>query len=388
MRTFSILACILLAAGLAAAQTPSTSKGTMSLNLSLTDDNGIDAVTEIITLKNIKASEIEPFIRARLSRYGAVQVNDALNMLIVTDKQPKVRDLAGIVQKMDAAGIKDFLRLETEALKLRCIAPSRIRPYIQARLSTEGSIIANDELNQLIITDLRSRIENIKAIIPQLDMLPRQAVIEFKIFDVTEVKQSGLGINMLRNSTASVSANYRKDPGDVLRGSVTGNASFRFDAIEYLNQQRLDLLNDYIVARPFITVQNRSWGELSTSLGYYQSSDASNLTIRVLPNITESNMIGLNVNLDFLGAEGSDNHVESNLTAPADKPIVIGKITYTYQQKTKRGIPLLRDIPLLGYLFGIRTMEHRQRQLLVVATAHSFEPGQGIADTTQLKDNK
>ncbi|MDO9392296.1 MAG: hypothetical protein Q7U71_11070, partial [bacterium] len=148
------------------AQDKSASTGSMQLKIDVSDDNGTDAITQIVTLKKLKASEIEPFIRARLSRYGAVHVNDATNTIIITDKPLKVKDLASLVLKLDETGSMNFLRLETEAIKLKYIAPSKIRPYIEKRLSSEGIISYNDELNMLVITDLKSRIENIKKILP------------------------------------------------------------------------------------------------------------------------------------------------------------------------------------------------------------------------------
>ncbi|MEK9148548.1 MAG: hypothetical protein AAB267_00720, partial [Candidatus Desantisbacteria bacterium] len=51
---------------------PSSSKGRLQLNVDVADDAGIDTISELITLEHIKASEIEPFIKARLSRYGTV----------------------------------------------------------------------------------------------------------------------------------------------------------------------------------------------------------------------------------------------------------------------------------------------------------------------------
>ncbi|MBI5574627.1 MAG: hypothetical protein HY919_08810 [Elusimicrobia bacterium] len=74
-----------------------TSQGRIKFDVDILDDAGIDTVSKIVTLKNIKASEIEMFIKGRLSRYGTVQVNDALNMIIITDKQPKVNDLSKLV---------------------------------------------------------------------------------------------------------------------------------------------------------------------------------------------------------------------------------------------------------------------------------------------------
>ena len=57
----------------------------MEFKIKAFEDRTIYAKTNIVSLKNIQASEVEPFIRSRLSMYGAVQVNDADNKIIITD---------------------------------------------------------------------------------------------------------------------------------------------------------------------------------------------------------------------------------------------------------------------------------------------------------------
>ena len=79
---------------------PTSNMGQMKMNLEVKgEDYSIYAKTKIVELKNLRASEIEPFIRARLSQYGAVQINDALNMLIITDREPKLTDVATKIEE-------------------------------------------------------------------------------------------------------------------------------------------------------------------------------------------------------------------------------------------------------------------------------------------------
>ncbi len=146
-----------------------TSKGRIQLDVDITDDAGVDTVSKVVTLKNIKASEIEPFIRARLSRYGTVQVNDALNMVIITDKKPKIDDLNELVITLDQKGAKEFLRLETESISLKYVQANDVVTLIGPRLSDEGQVLVDVQHNAIVVTDKRSKIEFIKQLIPLLD---------------------------------------------------------------------------------------------------------------------------------------------------------------------------------------------------------------------------
>ena len=50
--------------------------------------------------------------------------------------------------------------------------------------------------------------------------------------------------------------------------------------------------------------------------------------------------------------------------------LVIGGFVHKTESKTKSGIPLLKDIPLIGNLFGKTTTEVREREVLIFITPH------------------
>ena len=363
-------------------QDKSTSTGSMQLKIDVSDDNGTDAITQIVTLKKLKASEIEPFIRARLSRYGAVHVNDATNTIIITDKPLKVKDLASLVLKLDETGSMNFLRLETEAIKLNNILPSTIRPYVLRRLSAEGTVDINDALNLLIITDLRSRIENIKSFIPQFDIMPKQTMIEFKLYDITKLKNSDLGINpdwLLNDGTHSYVA-YEKSNDDYYQ---TVHGKVVLSPIEYLLDQKAENKEVNLLANPSILVQNRSWGEISSTVDYYSFQDIA--YFKVYPTITEANIIGMNVKLEFEGVNSSMNFFESTVTTTAGKTAVVGKLLRTVTSTSRKGIPGLKDIPVLRYLFSREYKTTENRKILILATPYIYEPGKTSNDTIPNK---
>ncbi len=156
------------------AQLSDGSKGRLKLDVEVQDELGIDTVSQVVQLKNIQASEIEPFIQARLCRWGAVQVNDALNMVVITDKRAKLNDLTALVRQMDTPKLKDFLRLETVSIPLNYTSPETVKSLVSAQVSKEGRLIVDKAHNALVITDLKSKIESIRRIVAQLDVFSPQ----------------------------------------------------------------------------------------------------------------------------------------------------------------------------------------------------------------------
>src|SRR6202048_2555929 len=70
-------------------------------NVSSTSD---EVVTQIITMKNISASQLVPLLRPLIPQYGHLAAYPTGNMLIISDRASNVSRIVRIVQRMDEAG--------------------------------------------------------------------------------------------------------------------------------------------------------------------------------------------------------------------------------------------------------------------------------------------
>ncbi len=179
------------------------------------EDLSIYAKTKIVKLKNLRASEVEPFIRTRLSSYGAVQVNDITNEIIITDREPKLTDLVNLVKKLDEGGIKKFVHLETDVLYPRYVKPSKLLAVVEKNLSPEGSAFVDDELNAVIVTDVRSKIDRIREIMCILDRPAKQLWLEAKFVTINKqyLKEIGFNLNELLHKLI-IRGSYIKEVAD------------------------------------------------------------------------------------------------------------------------------------------------------------------------------
>jgi type II secretory pathway component GspD/PulD (secretin) len=86
--------------------------------------------------------------------------------------------------------------------------------------------------------------------------------------------------------------------------------------------------------------------------------------------------------------------------------VVIAGLTTKEETETETGIPLLKDIPILGYLFKHKANQTRKRDLIIFVTPHivqqagrgpdlaknderypDFEPGAGVyGDYSPVQD--
>ena len=397
-----------------------TSKGRIKFDVDVWDDAGIDTVSKIVSLKNIKASEIEPFIRKRLSRYGTVQVNDALNMIILTDKQPKVDDLSKLVQKLDVEGLKDFLRLDTESISLKYTNPETLISLVQTQISPEGSIFVDKDHTALVITDVRSKIDFIKELVEQLDRPIPQVLIEAKIMEVDNdyISKVGIDWNVLKEGVSDGSARYSQDERRSLshfyettyeypnepslnRISMTKEGPESVKSWNIYGGVNLDLrkIMDFvnflvnegkakILSTPQIVTLNNKRGRVQWGSTVYVPIKRNKtyidpirtgLVLCVTPRIRAGDLLTLDIttqmdNLIGWGPEGnpiiSGSNTENSINIRDGKTFAIAGIEKTAFVNAVKGVPLLKSIPVLKYLFSKEVKTKVTKQLLVFITPH------------------
>ncbi len=97
----------------------------------------------------------------------------------------------------------------------------------------------------------------------------------------------------------------------------------------------------------------------------------------VTPQLTASGQIrlALDTGISDLVAHTEDttqltrNSVQSVITLTPGDTLILGGLSEQSHTTSDRGIPILRDLPLLGSLFGVSSDEERSREVLILITA-------------------
>ncbi len=142
------------------------------------------------------------------------------------------------------------------------------------------------------------------------------------------------------------------------------------------------LVNDnqeaHIIVGDEIPTTATNQGQFSdqTSFTGYQPA---NLELSISPTISNDNYLRLNIFLRvqaFVGVQTNSNvppqrstrEIETNITVQSGRTVVIGGLTTDNLRQTVQGIPLLSDIPVLGYLFRNTGTQHEKTTLYVFIT--------------------
>lgn len=299
-------------------------------------------------------------------------------------------------------------------------------------LSPRGSVIPEPRTNQLFVSDIGSRLEQVQELIKKLDIAVRQVLIEARIVEASDTFGKSLGVRLGGGSNGSanavplgsvdnrsLSAAYGSSYIDGSTSPVSGSfvnlpavgqggfnaASFAVSlfssaAGRFLNLEISALEADgkgKVVSSPRVVTadQTKALIEQGTELPYQVATSSgatsiafrkANLKLEATPQITpEGNIIlDLDVNKDSVGlatAAGfaiDTKHIKTQVLVENGGTVVIGGIYELEESDSETKVPLLGDIPAVGNLFKTRQRRSTKRELLVFITPKVIAERSGV----------
>jgi type IV pilus assembly protein PilQ len=280
-------------------------------------------------------------------------------------------------------------------------------------LSSRGSVIYETRTNQLFVTDIPSKLEEIQAMIAKIDIPVRQVLIEARIVEADDTFGRSLGVKLgagyrggnspqiaLGGNLSPVSAAGGIGTNHFVNLPATGQNNydagsfavslFNSGSTRFLNLEISALEADgkgKIVSSPRVITadQVKALIEQGEELPYQTATSSgatalqfrkANLKLEVTPQITpEGNVIlDVDVNKDSVGrvtAAGfaiDTKHVKTQVLVENGGTVVIGGIFEQAERNDVTKIPLLGDVPVVGNLFRTTTRSASKTELLVFIT--------------------
>ena len=294
-------------------------------------------------------------------------------------------------------------------------------------LSPRGSVIFETRTNQLFVSDIPSKLEEVQQMIAKIDIPVRQVLIEARIIEAVDSFGRTLGARLgTANQTAvasagklnlGVSGNYSgvvAETNQVLQGSAASVANsyfvnlpaqalstgasaasigvslFSSSVNHALNLEISALEADgkgKVVSSPRVITadQVKAIIESGEELPYQQATSSgatsvtfrkANLKLEVTPQITPEGSIimAVEVNKDSVGRVTTagfainTKRVETQVLVENGGTVVIGGIFTQSEDETENKVPLLGDIPVLGFFFKNNVRNRARSELLVFLT--------------------
>ena len=299
-------------------------------------------------------------------------------------------------------------------------------------LSTRGSVVSETRTNQLFVSDIPSKLEEIQSLIAKIDIPVRQVLIESRLVIADESFGRSLGVRLgavdlrgvrggvpgysvggdtrvsvggnlnavgsqtLQNGTTSVNftdTNFVNLPAPGQNGFSAASFAlslFGASANRFLNLEISALEADgkgKVVSSPRVVTadQQKALIEQGEELPYQVATSSgatslqfrkANLKLEVTPQITpEGNVIlDVDVTKDSVGRVTTagfainTKHVKTQVLVENGGTVVIGGIFESNDRTDVTKVPFLGDIPYLGNLFKTTNLTSTKTELLIFLT--------------------
>lgn len=255
-----------------------------------------------------------------------------------------------------------------------------------------GTMSEDSRTNSLIIKDTVDSIERIKKIVELLDTQTPQILIESKIVEATETYSKRIGLSngisfgydpVRAGSPTNVGPGFNISTASLGGGAGGSNAVSlsiqTFKRLTNLNMA-LELLESEskvrIVTAPKIITQNKkaatitstettSFAVQTIAVGAPPTTTFQPipiiLNLSVTPQVTNEGSINMEVNLSkgSFGGRPSQQappdtvqrQIATNVLVDNGSTVVLGGLYTTTNSESHNGVPFLKDLPLVGWLF-------------------------------------
>jgi type IV pilus secretin PilQ/predicted competence protein len=319
-----------------------------------------------------------------------------------------------------------------------------IAPLVASQLASKDAPQVDERTNVLFYRETRSNIDNIRKMLAQIDKPTRQVMIEARLVEVTANPKQSYGINwagvfggsgtpqtirysgtnLLRDSTGQLVPNNptlgNENNHNLFESSLGNLASGQF-AILTVPQMSITmrLLNEdsdaEFLANPRVVTADNQQAKIEISraqpvpqlnfneqtatavFGGFQDKKFGN-TLLVRPSVNKDNFVTLSVKPEISNKVGDATFIfagatvaspiidtrslDSNVLIRSGDTLAIGGLVQDEVSKGRNKVPVLGDIPILGYVFQEHLNARTKRNLLVFVTPTILDQhyGTGLED--------
>ena len=387
----------------------------------------LQLLADFTSLNVVVSDSVQGNITLRLKNTPWDQALD----IILKTKGLAMRKNGSVMLVAPSDEIASREKLELEALKqLSELAPLRseliqvnyakatnlselLKSDTNSLLSERGNVTVDERTNTLLVRDTIDRLTEIRKLITSLDIPIRQVLIESRIVIANDGFSRDLGSKIgvrgskaTGNNTAMVSGtslglsntpqvlsqtrdfnvnfpvNADLNPGSFAIGMLTNTGLLDLELTALQTEGKGE-----VVSNPRVITSNQKEAliEQGTEIPYLQSSSSGAstvefkkavLSLKVTPQITPDDRVILDLRVTkdsvgevFSGVPSIDTkEVQTQVLIDNGETVVLGGIFEHVQKTEKRKVPLLGDIPFLGWLFRSTSKVDEKDELLIFVT--------------------
>ncbi|MCK4607372.1 MAG: hypothetical protein KAU35_08765 [candidate division Zixibacteria bacterium] len=289
---------------------------------------------------------------------------------------------------------RKLVELETRIIKISNSTSDDMIEAVKSLMTERGSVTSDSRSNSIIIQEVPDHMPILLDYIAELDRPAQQIKISAQLLEIFTNDLTEIGIDWSAagtyipnpdreiQQTAAVTTNDVADPA----GSYSITALQRGYDVRALVEAIVSNGKGKIIAHPEITTidNHQARIQMGSKVPIKQFDEAGNVVIEfeevgtiltVTPHITAENQILMHLaperssfQFDAAGVIINTSNAETNVIVANGQTAVIGGLTTEDEVENEVGVPILKDIPLLGMLFKYTNKKVENRDLVIFVT--------------------
>ncbi|NLL13299.1 MAG: hypothetical protein GX267_07840 [Fibrobacter sp.] len=300
-------------------------------------------------------------------------------------------------QQNESASTQTLLEngtLKREIVQILHIPANEMKTSIEELLSARGKITVVAHTNSLIIYDTEENVDQIKSMISQLDVETAQISISCKIIEVSSGAIQRMGVHWgYADPSNKVEGVHIPEKTNIISGAL--------ERISYgvISPDKFDVTLEYlfndnkgeIVAQPQITTLDNKEARIfmGQQVPVKYLDEAGNTVVQMVnagtelvvkPHISGNGRILLELSPrkeSYTLQDGvpiiNEQSASTNVVVSNGETVVIAGLTSNETQKSESGIPVLKNIPLLGNLFKRSENSMEKKDLVIFVTPYIIQ---------------
>lgn len=291
---------------------------------------------------------------------------------------------------------------------------TRFEQELENLITDEATLIIHPETHTIYVRDYAPNVWAVEDYIQAIDVAPRQVKIEVRMLEVLHTGDTNLGVSATAALTGSpdVDAATVNLQGTVEEGGFLADLTgFRLGGL-YGGNLDLDAAVNAVatvseaelLSRPSTVVLDGRQANISLTdqIPYTEAAFGQGISttttqfkdvgiiMNVVPTILDSNTVQLQVSSTFSTAPTrsatgvptvSQRNAYGSVVVNDGEFFIMAGLLREEETTTQVGIPILRSIPLLKYLFSSTRTRKENRELIIFIMPTIIQPGSGVIRT-------
>ena len=250
------------------------------------------------------------------------------------------------------------------------------------------------ESNAIVARGSEDKLEQLGQIVSNLDVLPRQVLIQVKIIETSDDNENSLGLDF-QSLNVNPLSHLNLEPKGFSEKAEASTEGLFFSVVNQDISAKIEALekkaDSKVLAHPKLLVTNHKTATIVTGqrLGYSTSTQTATSVIQNIkfletgiklnftPHISKFDDILMDISPEV--SEGqivnelpreSTTKTETQVVVLNGSTIIIGGLIQQKETQSNNGVPFLSDIPFVNLLFSKTSTKLENREIVILITPH------------------